>query len=319
MREMTLKHNKTTQRFLKEHHDRCTVCDRAFKNNDTTHLGYNSSRKIVNVGNCCSVVLSETIIRHSFRERAYEIPADNIILWRFMDFTKFVSLLKENALFFTRADKFEDPFEGAKGLLKNKPKWDKFYTDFSIEAIRTIPGGANRNKTDKELLKDAVRLLNDINGIGKRQLESTFINCWHENQYESEAMWKLYTVALNQGIAIKTAYKRLYQSLGREPGISIGRVNYMDYEKGFASINDSFWFKRKSFEHEREVRAVISAFKAEDVPGKLVPVNLNQLIEKIYLSPTSQTWFKQLVEDVLGKYGLRKKIFISDMMAKPFH
>jgi len=319
MQEMTHKHNKTTLRFLEEHHNRCTECNSAFRNNDTTHLGYTITRKMVNVGDCCSSVLSETIIRHSFRKRAYEIPSDDAVLWRFMDFTKFVSLLKDNALFFTRADKFEDPFEGAKGLLKNKPKWDKFYTDFSIEAIRTVPGGANKDKTDKELRKDAVRLLNDINGIGRWQVESTFINCWHENQYESEAMWKLYTVSLNQGIAIKTTYKRLYQSLGREPGISIGRVNYMDYEKGFASINDSFWFKRKSFEHEKEVRAIIGTFKTEDVPGKLVSVNLNQLIEKIYLSPTSQTWFKELIVDVLKKYGVNRKVYISAMMAKPFH
>jgi hypothetical protein len=284
MQEMTLKHNKTTQRFLEKHHDECTECNKQFENNDTTHLGYANARKLIYVGDCCSSILSETIIRHSFRKRAYEIPDENSVLWRFMDFTKFVSLLKDNALFFTRADKFEDTFEGAKGLLKNKPKWDKFYKDFLIKAIRTVPGGANENKTDKELLKDALRLLNDINNSGKRQIASTYINCWHENLYESEAMWKLYTVSLNQGIAIKTTYKRLYQSLGGEPHISIGRVNYMDYEKSFAGINDSFWFKRKSFEHEKEVRAVINTFQIENISGKLAPVNLNQLIDRIFVA-----------------------------------
>ena len=32
-------------------------------------------------------------------------PPDNAVLWRYMDFTKFVSLLDKQALFFARADK----------------------------------------------------------------------------------------------------------------------------------------------------------------------------------------------------------------------
>lgn len=38
---------------------------------------------------------------------------ENIKIWRYMDFTKFMSLLDTKKLFFTRADKFEDPFEGS--------------------------------------------------------------------------------------------------------------------------------------------------------------------------------------------------------------
>jgi hypothetical protein len=38
---------------------------------------------------------------------------DSNIIWRYMDFTKFVSLLDRSALFFARADKFKDQFEGS--------------------------------------------------------------------------------------------------------------------------------------------------------------------------------------------------------------
>jgi len=37
---------------------------------------------------------------------------DESIIWRFMDFTKFVSLLETNSLFFCRLDKLGDPFGG---------------------------------------------------------------------------------------------------------------------------------------------------------------------------------------------------------------
>ena len=38
---------------------------------------------------------------------------EDIKVWRYMDFTKLVSLIDSLRLYFTRADKFEDPFEGS--------------------------------------------------------------------------------------------------------------------------------------------------------------------------------------------------------------
>ncbi|MGF9958045.1 hypothetical protein QRE62_01345 (plasmid) [Bacillus mycoides] len=37
---------------------------------------------------------------------------NNAKLWRFMDFTKLVSILSTNSLYFRRSDKFKDVFEG---------------------------------------------------------------------------------------------------------------------------------------------------------------------------------------------------------------
>ena len=39
-------------------------------------------------------------------------PDDRDTLWRYMSLEKFVNMLETKSLFFTRADKFEDPFEG---------------------------------------------------------------------------------------------------------------------------------------------------------------------------------------------------------------
>ena len=38
---------------------------------------------------------------------------ENIKIWRYMDFTKFVSLISSKSVFFCRSDLFEDPFEGS--------------------------------------------------------------------------------------------------------------------------------------------------------------------------------------------------------------
>ncbi len=36
---------------------------------------------------------------------------EEIKVWRYMDFTKLISLIDTSSLFFTRADQFNDPFE----------------------------------------------------------------------------------------------------------------------------------------------------------------------------------------------------------------
>ena len=45
--------------------------------------------------------------------RVFNPPESDAVLWKYMNFTKFVSLLEKQALFFARADKLGDPFEGS--------------------------------------------------------------------------------------------------------------------------------------------------------------------------------------------------------------
>jgi len=319
MQKMTLKHTIVTRRFIEEHHDNCTLCGREFQRYERTHLGYTSTRKLIYVGNCCSSNLKETIIRHSYSQRPYQVPDNSTIIWRFMDFTKFISLVSSGTLFFSRADKFEDPFEGAKGLKKNKDKWDKLYLEFFEQGYRNPPEGFDFNKSDDEIKKEAKRLLSELENGGKLDPQRTFINCWHENQYESEAMWKLYTKNMSEGIAIQTTYERLYKALKRNPSISIGRVKYIDYDETFTGVNDAFWFKRKSFEHEKEIRALYKDYNEKLELGKAIEVDVNVLIQKIYVSPTSQDWFFEVVRETMNKYEIKKKIHRSNMLTEPFY
>src|SRR5262249_52953837 len=113
-----------------------------------------------------------------------------------------------------------------------------------------------------------------------------FLNCWHMNEYESAAMWKVY-LRSNEGVAIQSTFGRLISCLGRERRFSIyiGRVAYIDYRTGVipeSSEYEPFLHKRKSFEYEREVRALIDISSNEapisaaggDVNGIGVDVDL---------------------------------------------
>ncbi len=43
----------------------------------------------------------------------FPVQDEESMIWRYMDFTKFVSLLDRASLFLCRADRLEDPFEGS--------------------------------------------------------------------------------------------------------------------------------------------------------------------------------------------------------------
>jgi len=234
---------------------------------------------------------------------------ENAKIWRYMDFTKYVSLLDKSALFFPRADKLGDPFEGS------FPRGNVM--------LRPI--------TYKDVPKDA---LSSLSQFYKAFGRFTAISCWHLNEYESAAMWKLYLKS-NEGIAIQSTFRHLKSSFIDENHIIyIGQVKYIDYEKDLLSREGSlipFVHKRKSFEHEQELRAVIQSFiykkngeinwsKPPFKDGLHVPVKLDSLIDKIYLAPTCPEWLLELVRSVTGRYGLNKEILPSALdVARPLY
>ena len=167
-------------------------------------------------------------------------PPDDAVLWRYMDFTKFVSLLDKGALFFARADKLGDPFEG---YIPNAIR---------AKAREFFEGHRDRYQTMLKSIKESARFM--------------LISCWHESDYESAAMWKLYSKDDN-GIAIRTDFVSLKNGLTSSEDIFIGRIDYIDYGADSLPHNDrlsAFLCKRKSFEHEHEVRAIIPSMPSEN-------------------------------------------------------
>ena len=59
-----------------------------------------------------------------YHERsAFRLPPDGTKIWRFTDFTKFLSMLTNTALYFSRLDKLEDTAgSGANLLISPSPK-----------------------------------------------------------------------------------------------------------------------------------------------------------------------------------------------------
>lgn len=318
MQEMTHRHSRELDVFYNEHSDACTNCGRKFQNGMCTHLGYDIERNPVVLCDACAYLLSETVVRYRWTESEYEKVPSESKLWRYMDLSKFLSLIGKKALYFASAESFEDIFEGAKGTLELKEKWDAFYLDFFKEAIQTTPGMKPEDLTAEYIEENATRLLSELNASGNVKRKHTFISCWHCNESESEAMWKLYSTNVSNALAIQTTYQQLYEALDKDPSIEIGKVKYIDFSKRFSSVNGSFWYKRKSFEHEREVRAIITSYQSHS-GGIEKAVNLEKLISAVYVSPYAPKWFEDVVRDVMQKYGLNKPLYCSEMLKAPFY
>lgn len=288
------------KRLAFEHFDSCTKCGYKFVEAEHSCSGYLANDEPSYLCDECSGELTELAARTYLIPRPYEIPTADAKLWRYMDFTKYVSLLSSRGLYFTRADCFEDIFEGAKGLRKNKAKWDSHYLEFFRSAIKNPPEGYKCELSDSEVDEQAQKLLSDMEAGGEALKRRTYASCWHVGDHESEAMWRLYSSFIDNAVAVRTSYQKLYVSLGRDPSIKIGRIKYIDLKKNYAGVNDAFWRKRKSFEHEREVRALLLDSRSQDT-GKIVPCDLEVLIEEVFVSPKAPLWFIRLVNDVNEK------------------
>jgi len=256
---------------------------------------------------------------HSLHKKEISLPANtthmcfiqpedqNALVWRYMDFTKFFSVVSTGSLFLCRADLLGDPFEGS----------------FSKANIKLRHGVYKLPKAQLDKMQQQMA------NIAKGTRQWTYINCWHLSEYESAAMWRLYAKS-NEAVAIQTTYKNLTDSL--PDNVYIGLVQYIDYEKDWlpeGNIFFPFMHKRKSFAHEREVRIVrqdlptsqrgIDVGRSNDLKGISVNTDLNLLIEKVYVAPTVPNWYFNLVEEVLKKYEINKKVYSSRLDEEPVY
>ena len=88
---------------------------------------------------------------------------EKIIVWKYLDLSKFLDLLMSRKLFMSRSDKFEDQYEGT-------------FSEPTFEEI-------------KKLSENNPEFLNQY----KSKREKVAISSWHINEYESFAMWQIFT------------------------------------------------------------------------------------------------------------------------------
>lgn len=279
----------------------------------------------------CSSKIKKIEYTDPWLKRSYEVPNDDDKLWRYLDLSKYISMISTNALYFSVASAFEDKFEGARGVAQQMEEWDKQqkeYYEIKIKEFRDRGAEFDRDKQNEQIASETV---NRRHFLDKAARNHTFLSCWHIDNHESDGMWRAYCNDLSSAVAVQTTYKRLYTSLDdKYEMIEIGNVKYKENMDTLVQENP-FWVKTPPYRYESEARAIfnepipvkIQKGEQEDTvkPGINVPINLDILIEKVYVSPYAQPWFYDVVKSVSEKYlssaELIEKISMSEMSAKP--
>lgn len=238
-------------------------------------------------------------------------PPDDTVLWRYSDFAKFMDLIERRKLWFSRADKFDDPLEGT-------------FTDAETAYFRSPQFSAER----PELKGWAI----DHSQIAQQQRATTFVNCWREGKFESMAMWDIYGKGSGV-VAIKSTVGLLKEAFATYKwNVFISRVKYLDWSHGGWEGNALTLCSRKdiSYSHESEVRAMIWGLEhvggsslvtlgpggdVTQIPtGQEVEVDPARLIAEVIVGPREQARICNLVEVIMKRYGLPQPVRASDRL-----
>jgi len=242
-------------------------------------------------------------------------------LWKYFDLHRFIYFLNEKKLFFTRLDKFEDPFEGvATRLLRRDAKYAKVPKSFD-EFTKNISKKEQAQLLREKKLHDYVKK-QEISISQTRQ----YINCWFSGDRESMAMWNLYSnadsVALkisfdNLESCIKSVFENFIEENGNRVSI-IGdsvqylRLNPFDEKLPKQLVRYSSLKKDVSYDYENEYRFLIYTIKNLDKVQDFyaIPLNIDELQLTVITHPNMEDWkFKNietLIEISKSKLRLEK-------------
>lgn len=211
-------------------------------------------------------------------------------VWRFMSLVKFLDLIQNDTLHFTRLDQFPDLYEGT---AFGERYW-KIHSRFDPKL---------------SALYDVVRQRNRV---------QYYANSWYLSDDEPATMWRQYTSG-GVDLAICSEYQQLKRVLNdAKERLFLGMVQY-EPPPGDDLIEpfDFVMSKRRNFESEKEVRAL---FWKDDVDPTTPLDNLatalptfvkvtvipQNLIEEVVLAPGTADWVVDLVSDLVDRldYGI---------------
>jgi hypothetical protein len=217
-------------------------------------------------------------------------PSDNTVLWKYMDFASFLYLIVFKNLVFKRIDKYPDRNEG------------------------TLP------ETTRKMIDNSFSQIGkEISVLIEESRIFHYANCWCMDNHENYHMWMVFSK--EKGVAIKSTYTNLADSIQSEENVYPTIINYLNFEKdSFQNWNNSLStvsIKRHEFSAEKEFRLIMAwptlvqgrvDKKYPNATGKqrkseylltetiLCPIDLKKMISEIVISPMAHGWYVDLIK-----------------------
>lgn len=258
-------------------------------------------------------------------------------LWRYLSLDKLIDLLSTSELFFTPLETFAktDPYEGylpSVAFDAHASIFQKYVNDFELSIQQAAEYrkklGNPLTDTEREKLQAS---LEDFRSTPRRFIpaiaKATMVNCWHANENESEAMWRLYAEN-GKAVAIETTLDALKESIQKRESsnvVHIYPVKYLDFLDSALQPPDCVveghlapLLKRISYQHEHEVRAFIAKIAPNPEAGKDITfwkpapmrlsIDVEALVKAVHISPYAGEPFPSSVTTICEAFGLKAGI-----------
>jgi hypothetical protein len=224
-------------------------------------------------------------------------------IWRFIDFEKYENLLKTSTLYFARSDVLGDELEGTRTDI------EKMLVQKDREKLAEMLHWNEQDKQRRKHLDSAT---------DRDLLQHIFVNCWHMYDEDSKVKWDMH-LEDKRDIAIQSTYMKLRESVEDSKEVSIGKVRYRDLNIDINERDNFFRYvirKDKRFQDEKELRAIVNNWVDEKgivlkkplVDGLQVSVDLDLLMERVYVSSSCSSSFLEKTREKTEKYGFSNKV-----------
>jgi len=203
-----------------------------------------------------------------------------------MNWRKFDDLLRTSSHYFSRPDKFEDPFEGrlSPGYKTSESKsWKAFKAAYGINFEE------QQGNESREIMRRVV-----------------FISCWHRARNENRRMWEAYTKGNSESVVVVTSAKALSTFLPESIVKSGLKYHENDFPRTMFSHTAIFFYKPVEYCFEREYRLLLAPGETESIGaeeyGRHVRVNLKTVLHRVITHPRATNSFKQRVDELMSHY-----------------
>jgi len=244
-------------------------------------------------------------------------PGPDQALWRYTDFAKFAALVQTGTLFLPSLTLFDatDPWEGFPSKLNfdpNRPIEVEEHNDTSSRIYTTtqrVAFGDGFDNAMAHMLK------------GHKDMRRVFyVSCWHMNDTESDAQWRIYG-GNDCALAVVTTFDRLKKAILDAKDVYGSEVQYYNQATSHTPDGNAFYpviCKRQAFAHEREFRLIYWGATEWNRPapamGVTLAVDLQAMIESIVVSPRSPAWFMDTLANFAKGAGLSVPVVKSDLL-----
>jgi hypothetical protein len=236
----------------------------------------------------------------------FDPPHGSNVIWRYMGLEKFLDMLENQVLRFTKAGNLSDNRE----LRLPYERMEALYWETIKENSETERVNASTHQW---------QVVDSIKGKAEVLRARTYLSCWTITPNESYALWKIYLGGSRAGVAIRTTVAALQKSVSErnQHKISYAKIRYLDNVNPNNMEDSHFIFQKSThYDYEKELRLAID-YKPD--PGNQplmerfinegiivtnsisVAVDINTLIREIYLSPFVIGSFRETFEQIVRK------------------